>query len=63
MKKVNLDIVYASKNIEYKILLNYNMREPFPKILSVSDEYEYSNIRIKRSSNIIRTCTCAISRV
>ena len=30
------------------------MSEPFSKVSSISDEYEYLNIRIKLPSNIIR---------
>ena len=37
------------------------MSEPFSKISSISDDYEYSNIRIKLPSNIIRIRIRAIS--
>ena len=39
------------------------MSEPFSKISSISDEYEYSNIRIRLPSNIIRIRIRAISGV
>ena len=39
------------------------MSEPFSKISSISDDYEYSNIRIKLPSNIIRIRIRAISGV
>ena len=39
------------------------MSEPFSKISSTSDEYEYLNFRIKLPSNIIRSPICAISDV
>ena len=51
------------KNIQYNILFSGSMSEPFSKMLSISDEYEYSNIRIKLPSNIIRICICEISGV
>ena len=36
---------------------------PYKKISSISDKYEYSNIRIKLPSNIICICIRAISGV
>ena len=39
------------------------MSGPFKKIHPISDEYKYSNIRIKRPSNIICICNRAISGV
>ena len=50
-KKVNQDIVYASKNIQCKILFRGNMSEPFYKITSISDEYKYLNMQIKLLKN------------
>ena len=40
-----------------------SLSEPLSKITSISDEYEYSNIRIKLPSNIIRIRICDISSV
>ena len=45
MKKVNLDIVCEPKNLRCKILFRGSMSESFKKIPSISDEYEYSNIK------------------
>ena len=39
------------------------MGEPFSKISSISDEYEYKNIQINLNSNIICICICAISGI
>ena len=39
------------------------MSEPFSKVSSISDEYEYSNIRITLPLNIIPICICAISGI
>ena len=44
------------KNIQYNILFRVSMSEPFSKISTISDEYEYLNIRIELPSNIIRIC-------
>ena len=46
-KKIYLDIIYTSKNIQCTVLFRGSMREPFKKKISISDEYEYSNIQIK----------------
>ena len=62
-KKVNLDIVYAPKNLQCKILFRGSMSESFKKNPSISDEYEYLNIWLKWPSNIIRIRICAISGV
>ena len=43
--------------------LKDSMSEYFSKVTTISDEYEYLNIRIKWPSNIIRIRICAISRV
>ena len=51
------------KNIQYNILFRGSMSEPFSKMFSISDEYEYSNIRIKLPSNIIHIRIRAISGV
>ena len=40
-----------------------SMSEPFSKMSSISDEYEYLNIRIKLPSNIIRIRISANSGV
>ena len=39
--------------MQYNILFRGSMSEPFKKISSISDVYEYSNIEIKSSSYII----------
>ena len=58
MKKVNLDIINATKNIKYNIYLEEAGVSCLKKI-SIRDEYEYSNIRIKLPLHIIRICGCS----
>ena len=51
------------QKIQCKILFSGSMSEAFEKVSSVSDEYEYSNIRVKLPLNIIRIHIHAISGV
>ena len=51
------------KNIQFTILFRGNTSKPFLKLPSISNEYEYSNIRIKWPLNIIRIRICAISGI
>ena len=51
------------KNILYNIFFRLSMSEPFSKISSISDEYEYLNIQIILPSNIICIRIRAISGV
>ena len=46
------------KNIKYNIYLE-EAGESCLKKNSISDEYEYSNIRIKLPLHIIRICGCS----
>ena len=63
MNKVYLYIFYASQNIQCRVLFRGSMCGPFQKNSSISDNYKYSNIRIKGPSNIIYIHICAISEV
>ena len=62
-EKVYLDIIYASKNIQCKIVFRGRMCEPLKKKSSISEKYKYLNIKIKWPSNIICICIHAISGV
>ena len=62
-KKVYLVLVYASQNIQCRILFSRSMSEPFKKNSSITDKYKYSNIQIKWPSNTICIPIRAISGV
>ena len=47
MKKVSLDTIYASKNIQCKICSQGCMIEPFKKNSLTSDKYKYLKTQIK----------------
>ena len=62
-EKVYLDIIYASKNIQCKVLFRGSTSEHLWKVSSISDKYEYYNIRMEWLSNIIRISICAFFEV
>ena len=59
MNNENMGLFMHQINIQCKNSAN----KPVSKVITISDEYLYSNIRIKLPSTIIRICIHAISRV
>ena len=62
MKKSKSRYNLSQKISSVKLYLEETLVSALKKI-SISDEYEYSNIQIKWLSNIICICICAISGI